>query len=332
MKRHMVLFVMAVLGSALLAWPVAQTCAQTKEKGPWWPHPLWGAADQAGGSNWITPAKILESLKLVKTGKTYELGQIYERGMPLFGQRTFAIFASQSGPSGKNNLMGHDDFLCTEIGQVGTQFDGPGHIGMRMTMADSSVKDVYYNGFTVQDDMGGDRYGLKKLGVEHIKPYITRGILIDIAGYKGQETLPNSYEVTVADVQGALQKQSIAEASIKEGDALFFNYGWSKLWKEPAKYNVNPPGIGLEVAKWVIDKKAAMVGSDSWPTEVWPNPNPDLRAPVHQELITKNGILNLENMVFEDLIKDSAYEFLFVFTPIRFKGATGSPARPLAIR
>ena len=227
--------------------------------------------------------------------------------------------------------MGHDDFLCAEIGQVGTQFDGLGHIGARMTMADGSTKDVYYNGFTVQDDMA-NQYGLQKLGVEHIKPYITRGVLIDIAGYKGIATLDNSYEVTLADVQGALKKQGIEESSLKEGDALFFNYGWSKLWTEPAEYNKNPPGIGMEVAKWIVTKKMSMVGSDSWPTEVWPNPNADLVVPVHQELITKNGILNLENMVYDGLIKDGAYEFLFVFTPIRFKGGTGSPARPLAIR
>ncbi len=305
--------------------------AQTKEKGLWWPHPLWGAGDQSGGSNWITPAKVLDALKLVKTGKIYEIGQVYERGMPLFGDRTYAMFASQAGPFGKNNLMGHDDFLCAEIGQVGTQFDGLGHIGMRMKMADGSTKDVYYNGFTVQDDMA-NRYGLRKNGIEHIKPYITRGILIDIVGYKGEATLANSYEVTLADVQGALKKQGIDEASIKDGDALFFNYGWSKLWKEPAKYNNNPPGIGMEVAKWVVAKNATMVGSDSWPTEVWPSPMPDMVVPVHQELITKNGILNLENMVFDSLIEDGGYEFLFVFTPIRFKGGTGSPARPLAIR
>ena len=75
-----------------------------------------------------------------------------------------------------------------------------------------------------------------------------------------------------------------------------------------------------------------MVGSDSWTTEVVPNPNPELVFPVHQELITKNGVFNLENMVFEELVRDRVYEFLFIHTPIRYKGATGSPARPIAIR
>ncbi len=75
-----------------------------------------------------------------------------------------------------------------------------------------------------------------------------------------------------------------------------------------------------------------MVGGDTGGTEVQPNPNPELSNPVHQELIMKNGIFNLENLALDELARDQAYEFLFVFTPIRFRGATGSPGRPLAIR
>ena len=67
-----------------------------------------------------------------------------------------------------------------------------------------------------------------------------------------------------------------------------------------------------------------MTGADTAPTEVMPNPNPDLFVPVHQELMMKNGIFNLENMDFESLAADKVYEFLFIFTPIRFVGASGS--------
>lgn len=317
----------AAILSALLAHPAL---AQTKEKGPWWPNEQWGAGDQSGGSNWITPAKVLEAVKLVKTGKVYEIGQVYERGMPLFGDRTYAIFTHQGGPFGTNDLMYHDEFVTAEIGQVGTQFDGLGHIGKRMKMADGSTKDVYYNGYTEQDDLYSP-YGLLQLGVEKIKPFITRGVLVDVAGYKGVDTLPNAYEVTLADVKGALKKQGIDENSFKPGDAILFNYGWSKLWTDPAKYNVDPPGIGVEVGHWIVDQKVSMVGADTWPTEVFDSSAPTM-APVHQILITENGIMNLENMVFDSLIEDGVYEFLFVFTPLRLKGGTGSPARPLAIR
>ena len=307
--------------------------AQTREHGPWWPHPIWGAEDQAGGSNWITPEKILQSVQLVKTGKVYELGQVYEYGMPLFGQRTYSMVIPGSptgGPFGDNQLVYHDEFLCGEIGQVGTQFDGPGHIGTRMTMADGSVQDVFYNGHTVDEMQGA--YGLATLGVENIKPFITRGILIDVAGLKGVEALDHSYEVTVADVRAALKRQGMKESDLEDGDALFFRYGWSKHWKDPEKYNTNPPGIGLEVGQWIIEHNASMIGSDQWTTEVVPNPDSTLAFPVHQEVINQHGVWNLENMEFSTLAQDEAYEFLFVFTPIRFKGATGSPGRPIAIR
>jgi kynurenine formamidase len=307
--------------------------AQTRDKGPWWPNAQWGKDDQAGGSNWITPEKIIEALKLVKTGKVYELGQIYSASMPLFGARTFSLTIPGSptaGPMGTNRLIYHDEYLATEIGQVGTQFDGPGHIGQIVKMADGTEKGVFYNGFTLDEIK--NPYGLLQLGVEHVKPIFTRGILIDIAGYKGVDVLANSYEVTVADVQGALRKQGISEAGIRPGDALFFRYGWSKYWTDPTKYNTNPPGIGLAVARWVAEKKLSMIGSDQFGTEVMPNPDANLVFPVHQELLMKNGIWNLENMVFDELAGEGAYEFLFVFTPVRFKGATGSPGRPIAVR
>ncbi|MBM4186003.1 MAG: cyclase family protein [Gemmatimonadetes bacterium] len=319
----------AALVLVVCACPVA---GQTRQQGPWWPHPIWGASDQAGGSNWITPEKILQALQLVKTGRVIELGQVYEAGMPLFGQRTFSLTipTADSGAFGSNRLVGNDEFIVGELGQVGTQFDGPGHIGTRLTMADGTTQDIYYNGVPWSEMAG--RYGLAKLGVEHIKPIITRGVLIDIAGYKGVPTLPGNYEVTVADVRGALARQGQSEADLRPGDALFFNYGWSALWRRPREYAASQPGIGLEVARWIVERKPAMVGSDSPGLEVTPNPNRTLAYPVHQELITKNGIWNQENLQFEELLAERAYQFLFVFTPIRFKGATGSPGRPIAIR
>ena len=139
-------------------------------------------------------------------------------------------------------------------------------------------------------------------------------------------------EITVADVQAALQRQGIAESSIKSGDGVFFNTGFGDLWmKDNAKFNSGQPGIGLDVARWCAAKELALVGSDTWATEVVPNPNPDLVFAVHNELITKNGILNHENLDFTELIKDKVSEFVYVFAPLRIKGATGSAGRPIAI-
>jgi kynurenine formamidase len=257
---------------------------------------------------------------------------VYEAGMPLFGQRTYSLTipGPENAALGSNRLVYNDELLVAEIGQVGTQFDGPGHIGTRIRMADGVERDVYYNGVTWEEAMG--RYGLREIGVERIKPILTRGVLIDIAAYKGVPVLPNGYEVTLADVRGALARQGMNEASLLPGDALFFGYGWAAHWTDPPVYTAGQPGIGLEVARWIVGRRPSMVGSDSPGLEVTPNPDATLAFPVHQELITRNGIWNLENLHFEELVRDGAYEFLFIFTPIRFKGATGSPGRPIAIR
>jgi len=333
MKRFTAPLKLPLCACILLVCPTL-ALAQTAEEGPWWPHPLWGAGDQAGASNWVTPEKIVSSLKLVEKGNVYELGQIYDNTMPLFGNRTYALTIPglpTGGPFGNDNWIYNDEFLCGEIGQIGTQFDGPGHIGVQVTMADGQVEDVYYNGFTgTQLRAGGaGSYGLQNLGIEHIKPYITRGILIDIAGLKEVESLDHGYEVTVADVRAALKRQGMSEDDIEDGDALFFRYGWSKHWTDPEKYNDDPPGIGFEVAQWIVERNASMIGADQWGTEVLHSPT---EIPVHVELIPKNGIWNLENMRFDELVDDEVYEFVFVFTPIRFRGATGSPGRPIAIR
>lgn len=297
---------------------------QTRENGPWWPHPIWGPNDQAGASNWITPAKILEAISLVKTGKVYELGHVYERGMPLLGQRSFAMFMVPGLPR-SDQLIFNEEFVSAEIGQVGTQFDGLGHVGKRVTMADGTTADVFYNGVTSREMQSP--YGLLQLGIEKIKPYITRGILIDVAGYKGLEILPNQHEVTLSDVRGALAKQGLAESQITPGDALLFNFGWSRLWKDPQRIVANwarRPGIGPDVVNWIISRRVSMVGSDASADHA--------NAAVHHELTLKNGIPNLEFMDFEALLADRAYEFMFLFAPLPLKGATGSPGRPLAVR
>ena len=296
--------------------------AQTRTQGPWWPNALWGANDQSGGSNWITPEKILKAIALVKTGKTAELGHIYERGMPLNGQRSYNIFIPSFptyAPTGKDKIVFNDEYVTAEIGQVGTQFDGPGHVGRLLKMADSTERPVFYNGFSTEEMKSP--YGLLKLGIENVKPIITRGILIDLAAYKGVNTLPEGYQITVADVKNALAKQGMKESDIEPGDALLFNLGWWRIW--PAKKTVDgqPAYASRELINWIISMKPCMIGSDS----NFDGPE----AAVHSEITMKNGIFNLELMNFENIEK--VYKFLFVFTPLRLKGATGSPGRPLAI-
>jgi len=308
----------------ILTCYVFSSSAQTREKGPWWPHPVWGANDQAGASNWITPEKILKSLSLVKTGKVYELGHVYERGMPLVGNRSYNIFIPSFptyGPIGKDKIVFNDEYVASEIGQVGTQFDGPGHVGKQVTMADGTTTEVFYNGATAEEMRSP--YGLLKLGIENVKPIITRGILIDLAAFKGVDILQEGYEITMADVRNALAKEGLKESDIQPGDALLFNLGWWRHWPTQKSTQGSPAYASLEVIEWIIARKPSMIGSDA------SLDGPDFK--VHGEVTMKNGIFNLEFMNFGTLQAEKVYQFLFVFTPLRLKGATGSPGRPLAI-
>jgi hypothetical protein len=168
MKRILFIATCALLGTS-------QSFAQTREKGPWWPNAQWGAGDQAGASNWITPEKVLSATSLVKTGRVIELGYVYERGMPMIGNRSYNIFIPSfptSGPFNGGNTVFNDEYVAAEIGQVGTQFDGPGHVGQKMKLADGTETIVFYNGATTEDMR--DPYGLKRNGIENVKPILTR--------------------------------------------------------------------------------------------------------------------------------------------------------------
>jgi hypothetical protein len=297
---------------------------QTKESGPWWPNKTWGAGDAAGGSNWITPGKVTKAVALVRTGRILELGHAYERGMPLIGQRSFNLYIPSfptHGPFGDRKVVYNDEYVTGEIGQVGTQFDGPGHVGQHVKMADGTSTYVFYNGVTA-DEMRGP-YGLSRNGVENVKPIVTRGIHIDLAGFKGVKTLPENYAITLNDVRGALAKQGMKEGDLEPGDALLFDLGWWRLWPDPKTTSGAPAYASREVVDWVIARKPSMIGSDA------NFDGPD--SWVHTEITMKNGIWNLELMDFAALENEKVHEFMFVFTPLRLKGATGSPGRPIAI-
>ena len=315
--------------------------AQTREKGPWWPSPH-GAEDQAGNSNYVTPEKILQALQIPRTGQTYELGHVYEASMPQYGNRPYFLTVQPAAtPKQDGESATHRDYFNGYIGQMGTQFDALGHQGEALRMADGSLKTLYYNGFTEEELTGANRGlgGLEALGVETVKPIITRGILVDVAGYKGVAVLGSRYEVTMADVRGALLKQGISEASIEAGDAILFNYGWAVNWDNPQKYNDSrffvgenqgSPGIGIEVARWLISKRVSMVGADSCCVQVQPAVTPS-DPHVHHALFF-GGVFILENMDLRGLARDRVYEFLYLNLTERIKGATGSPVRPVAIR
>ena len=182
---------------ALIIALIALTATFTLTQESWFPSE-WGADDRVGALNRLTPQKVLEAASLIKTGEVYQLGRVYESGIPVFGTRHYSLrIPAMSGPLGENKTTWFEEIFSGEIGQIGTQFDGLGHIG---------IGNLYYNGLDQRDFAKAE--GLTELGVENVGPIVTRGVLIDVAGYKGVEHLGDSYEITRADLEGALKKQA----------------------------------------------------------------------------------------------------------------------------
>lgn len=315
-----------LLGTAVSFFLVGVISAQETPIGPkWWPSE-WGANDQRGAVNRITPQKILQAASLIKEGKIYQLGRLYEHGMPLSGNRSYALTIPgmpTQGPSGKNKIVANSEMVAAEIGQVGTQFDGLGHVGVQV-----DGENVFYNGNKLSEF--GDAYGLKKLGIENVGVIFTRGVLLDVAAYKGVERIDAGYIVTVDDITGMLAKEKI---EIQAGNVVLFHTGHGKLWmKDNAKYLAGGPGPGITAIKWLIEKKIVMVGADTAPVEAMPGENKDMFVEGHQHLLVRNGIHIHENLDLSELAKDKVYEFVYSFAPLRLKGATGSPGNPFAIR
>lgn len=291
----------------------------------WWPSE-WGADDQRGAANRLSPERTRDAARLIRTGQVYSLGRPYEYGMPLPGKRHFSLTIPGSptgGPLGKNGVVHHDDLFSGEIGQIGTQLDGLGHVGVHM-----DGDDYFYNGF--RRSQFGTAYGLEKLGVENAGPFFTRGVLLDIAGYRNVERLKAGDVVTDADLEGAARRAGV---TVGEGDVVLVRTGHGQLWmKDNAQFSAGEPGLGMAAARWLSDRKIVLVGTDTWASEVVPHENPDRPFEVHQWLLVRHGIYNLENLDLEALARDRVYAFAFIFAPLRLKGATGSPGNPIAVR
>jgi kynurenine formamidase len=312
-----------LIGAALVAGVAANGAPQ-----PSWVPPSesqrcpskWGAGDQRGAGNHMKPATVLSAAKLIRTGEVIELGHTLKEGMPLSAGRHFDILTKPStAPNGQNQRISNEELVVAEIGQVGTQFDGFAH----QTHGNS-----LYNCFKLNEIVGRD--GFSKLGIQNVGALFTRGVLLDVAKYKGVAMLSDTYEITVADLEGAMKRQN---TTINPGDAVIVHTGWGTLWgKDNARYARGNPGIGVPAAQFLIAKDPMLLGADTAPVEVNPNPDKALSIPIHQLTLVVNGIHLLENLKLDELAAKNVYEFALILQPLKMEGATGSTVAPIAVR
>src|SRR3981189_2320874 len=178
----------------------------------------WGAGDERGSGNHMkNPEVVLRGARLIKTGEVIELGHVLGPGMAFFGTRIFNLHTKRTFMNtGRNTRGSNEEVVTSEIGQVGTQFDGFAH----QTHGDS-----LYNCFKLSEV--ATRSGFTKLGVQNAPTFFTRGVMIDVAGSKGVEMLGDAYEITPDDLQQALDRQKL---KLLPGDAIIIHTGWGKLY------------------------------------------------------------------------------------------------------
>jgi len=316
----------AACAGALLAGLAGAPWRSATAQG-WMPPPpeqrcpsVWGAADERGAANLQTAESVLAAARLIRDGKTYELGKVLDGTIPMSPGRTFALNVQRtSGPNGRNQQGGNEETVFTELGQMGTQFDGLAH---------QQLGPHLYN--CVEAEKVARRGGFTKLGVEKAGSFFARGVLLDIAGLKGVDMLPDDYMITVADIEAAMTRQNV---EVRKGDAVLIRTGWGRLWTvDNARFIKGEPGIGLEAAEFLVKRNVMMVGSDNWAVEVRPYPDRGLFLPVHGYLLNVNGIYLIENLDLEALARDKANEFAFIVAPLKLRGGTGSSVAPIAVR
>ena len=280
----------------------------------------WGAEDERGSANHMGPASVLRATELIRTGDVIELAHVLSADMPLLGTRRFDLHTKRTTMNPQSNRRGsNEELVVAEIGQVGTQFDGFAH---------QTHEDRWYNCIPVSEN--ATRNGFTRLGIENVGMLMTRGVLLDIAGLKGVAILPDDYEITVSDLEAALSRQNL---ELMPGDAVLIHTGWGTLWaKDNPRYVKGCPGIGITAAEWLAKQDPMILGSDNWPVEIAPNPDPELSLPVHQIALVVNGIHLLENMKLDELAAKGVHEFAFVIQPLKLQGGTGSTVSPVAIR
>lgn len=292
-----------------------------------WTQSPWGPEDEIGAANRITPASVLAASELITTGKTYNLGIIVDSKTPAFSPRSMSVTVLQPNQIetdglGSNGMTYNDDIFTGWLG-IGPQIDGLGHIG---------IKHTYYNGFQDSDFAKAD--GLTKLGIEKLPPIVTRGVLLNMAEYYGQDIVTEGTAYTRDDVQAAASAQGV---ELREGDTVLFHSGWLDLLdgenQDHDRYVSVEPGLGISGAEYLAEIGVVAVGADTWGVEALPfELGGDGVFKVHQILIPQNGIFILENMETRELVADGVNEFMFVLGATRLKGAVQMMINPTAIR
>jgi kynurenine formamidase len=296
----------------------------------------WGDDDQVGTLNFITAAKIREAAALVKQGKVIDMALPYDKdgvqppgGGKRFNPMHFMIATGAEAAAGAQDFIAGlryaDDVIMMPL-QCGTQWDGLAHV---------FVEGKMYNG---RDMALVTLDGAAVNGIQEIRDRVcTRGVLLDIARYKGERWLEPGYGITAEDLDGCAARAGV---TVGTGDAVLVRTGHMTMCRERGSWEGyaggDAAGLAFETCSWLHEKEVAVIATDTWGAEVRPNATADCMQPLHLVMIPNMGLLVGEifdlDRLADDCANDGVYEFMFTGCPLPFTRAVGSPANPYAIK
>ena len=292
----------------------------------------WGPRDEIGRLNLMTTESRAAVLARVQGGAAYDLAVEYFVGMPSWqaaGDPHYQMWMTHT-PHGtliadpmnvgheKNEHVSYSGSAISMYTHTGTHIDALNHFGL-----DGKI----YNGFTEKDHLGD--LGWKVTGAERLPPLVARGVLIDVAAAKGVEMLPDAYRVTRRDLVDALAGEGVA---LQKGDIALIRTGRMRVYQDAARYMQDPPGLGMEAAKFLVEEAGAMVvGADNLSFEAFPSEVDGNYVPLHTYLLAQHGVPIIELANLEELARDRVYEFAFIGASLKLRGADAAPLRPIAL-
>jgi kynurenine formamidase len=293
----------------------------------------WGADDQRGTLNFITPAHVARAASAIRSGKVFELSLPLGSVGPQqggAGRRFNPIHTMTMMPgefSSPDGVIIADDMM-TLILQCASQWDSLAHVG---------YDDKFYNDVTASQAITA-RSGASRNGIDQVQPgAVGRGVLLDIARLRGVEWIPAQDEaITVAELERAEAEQGVTAGT---GDAVLVRTGWRRKsvvegWT--AEWMAAEPGLALECAEWLAGREVATLAMDNWGIEIQPSRTPGALFPLHCVMLRDVGMMFGEMFDLEALAADCAadgqWDFFFSGPPLRVTGGVGSPANPIAVK
>lgn len=273
----------------------------------------WGPTDEIGRLNWMTPSTRAEALRGADASRPFDLAVSYFLGMPswvVLGDPKYDIWLTHT-PQGEGHA--YSGTAISMYTHVGTHMCSLNHLGRE--------EGRFWNGWTAETHLGSRAW---RVGGDY-PPIIARGVLLDVAGARGVECLPDSYAITVRDLMNA------GGDRLRHGDVALVRTGRMTRWPEHERFMATPPGLGMDSARWLAENAQVMcVGVDAG-GEALPPEDPDTFLPVHSYLLSEEGIPIIENLWLEDLAQAALLDFAFLAFPLKLNGSTGLPVRPVAL-